>query len=73
MDSLGRQGEVWLAECLERAGWIIKARNWRRPGLELDLVVQKGDTLAFIEIKTRRRGPLHPLELLPYRKALHDT
>jgi putative endonuclease len=49
----GRAGERAAAAFLRRRGWRVLARNWRGAGGELDLVVARGDTLAFCEIKTR--------------------
>jgi len=50
----GRAGERAAAAFLRRRGWRVLARNWRGAGGELDLVVARGDTLAFCEVKTRR-------------------
>lgn len=40
---------------LRRQGYTMVARNWRAPGRrgELDLVGWDGDTLCFVEVKTR--------------------
>jgi putative endonuclease len=32
----------------------IEARNWRSPSGELDIVAQDGESLVFVEVKTRR-------------------
>lgn len=50
---LGRQGERAAAALLTRAGLRVLARNWRAGRLELDLVCRDGDTLVFVEVKTR--------------------
>jgi putative endonuclease len=35
-----------------RAGWRVRDRRWRRRGCgEIDLVLERGDELAFIEVK----------------------
>ena len=39
-------------------GMRILARNWRSGPLELDLVCREGDTLVFVEVKTRGPGSL---------------
>jgi putative endonuclease len=39
---------------LERRGFRIEARNWRRRGGELDVIAWQGDALVFVEVKTRR-------------------
>lgn len=51
----GQRGEDLVAARLEQAGYAILARNWRHPELgELDIVAQHGETLVFVEVRTRR-------------------
>jgi len=52
----GRQGEDAAETLLRQKGLKILARNWRSGPLELDLVCQDGDTLVFVEVKTRGQG-----------------
>lgn len=52
--AIGRWGEQAVAEWLERHGFRLLARNWRRREGELDIVALQGATLVFIEVKTRR-------------------
>jgi putative endonuclease len=56
--STGRSGEEAAARYLKRAGYRILERNWRHKSWELDLVCQDGDTLVFVEVKTRDAGSL---------------
>ncbi|HPR82329.1 MAG TPA: YraN family protein [Pontiellaceae bacterium] len=49
----GRRGEVQAEQFLKRAGLKIIARNVRIGADELDLIAQQGDTLIFVEVKTR--------------------
>ncbi len=37
-------------------GWRLVARNVRLAGGEIDLILQDGDTLVFVEVKARRGG-----------------
>ena len=53
---LGRKGERAAERLLRRAGLTILARNWRAAGGELDLAALEGDTLVFVEVKTRESG-----------------
>lgn len=50
---LGRRGENAAARYLVRKGYRILARNLELGKYELDIVAQKGDTIAFVEVKTR--------------------
>jgi putative endonuclease len=49
----GRRGEAQAEEFLKRAGLKMIARNVRVGYDELDLIAQQGDTLVFVEVKTR--------------------
>jgi putative endonuclease len=53
--NVGRIGEDLAHRYLRRHGCTVVARNYRPPygGVELDLVAWHGDTLAFVEVKTR--------------------
>lgn len=51
--SLGRRGENAAARYLRRHGYRILARNFRAAGAEIDLIAMEGDTLVFVEVKTR--------------------
>ncbi len=52
-DAVGRFGEDLAAAWLSDAGLTVLARNWRCPDGELDIVAVDGDTLVFVEVKTR--------------------
>jgi putative endonuclease len=52
--ALGRRGERAAEKHLRRNGYRIVARNFRAAGAEIDLVAIDGDTLVFVEVKTRR-------------------
>lgn len=66
---LGRQGEEAAARLLEARGFAVLARNWRQGRLELDIVCRDGDTLVFVEVKSRRRdGLARPDEAMTPRK-----
>ena len=51
---LGRQGEREAARFLRRRSLRIVERNYRCPVGEIDLIAVDGDTLVFVEVKTRR-------------------
>lgn len=57
---VGRWGE-WLAlKHVRGLGWEVVARNWTSRRGEVDLIAYDGDTLVFVEVKTRRQGPASP-------------
>ncbi|MBN2339422.1 MAG: YraN family protein [Acidobacteria bacterium] len=66
---LGRRGERLACRFLARAGYDILARRYRaRPG-ELDLIAFEGDTLVFVEVKTRSsRNYGEPWEYVDWEK-----
>ncbi len=67
---LGNWGEHMAAIQLEAEGYAIVARNWRCAAGEIDLVARDGETLVFVEVKTRRgRAYGAPEEALTPRKA----
>ncbi len=50
---LGKQGEDLACRELERRGYAIVARGYRTRIGELDIVARDGETLVFVEVKTR--------------------
>ncbi|MGH9569481.1 MAG: YraN family protein, partial [Candidatus Angelobacter sp.] len=60
----GRRGEEEAYFYLRKQGYIIIARNYRNPRShsELDLVGWEGETLCFIEVKTRTTRDIKPAE-----------
>lgn len=51
---IARRGEDAAAAFLERVGMVVEDRNWRSPSGEIDIIARDGDTLVFVEVKTRR-------------------
>ena len=52
--ALGRLGEDLAHRHLQKKGLVVCARNYRSPaGHEIDIVAWEGDTLVFVEVKTR--------------------
>lgn len=50
----GRAAEEQVAGHYLRAGWSLVAERWRGRGGEVDLVMQQGAELVFIEVKRAR-------------------
>lgn len=61
----GQWGEEEAYFYLRRQGYVIIARNYRSPRTrsELDLVGWDGETLCFVEVKTRTRRDFQPAEV----------
>jgi putative endonuclease len=49
----GDGAEQLVAEALERQGWVVRDRNVRCRHGELDVVAEKGEVLAFVEVRMR--------------------
>lgn len=60
----GQRGEEEAYFYLRRRGYVIIARNYRSPRTrsELDMVGWEGETLCFIEVKTRTKRDFQPAE-----------
>jgi putative endonuclease len=51
---IGNRGEELAAAFLERNGFKLIERNFRCKGGEVDIVAMDGNTVVFIEVKSRR-------------------
>ena len=52
----GLAGEQCASEYLQKRGMVLLQRRYHSPYGEIDLIMQEGDTLVFVEVKTRTRG-----------------
>jgi len=52
----GQRGEQAACDLLVSQGYEMLARNWRCRSGEIDLVMTCGDTIVFVEVRTRREG-----------------
>lgn len=68
----GDAGEAAAAEYLRGLGWTILAHDLRNRLGELDLIALDGDTIVFVEVKTRRSsthgGPVAAITLDKQRR-----
>jgi len=52
-EKLGRRGETIAAWFLRLKGWRVVAARVKTPRGEVDLIVRRGKTIAFVEVKAR--------------------
>lgn len=66
---LGARGEALAALHVADSGMEVIDRNWRSRYGELDIVAKDGDTMVFVEVKTRSGiGYGTPAEAVTYAK-----
>lgn len=53
---IGRWGEQLAQEYLVKLGYQVVACNLRTPYGEIDIIAREGNTLVFVEVKTRTTG-----------------
>jgi putative endonuclease len=67
--TLGRVGEAVAARWLRRRGWRVMAERFRSGRRDVDLIVERDGTVAFVEVKTRRDAAFgDPIEAVSWRK-----
>jgi len=65
----GQQGESYVCAKITAAGYKIIDRNIREKFAEIDIVAEDGETLCFIEVRTRTDKRLgHPAETITPKK-----
>ncbi|MBF2708971.1 YraN family protein [Flavobacterium soyangense] len=52
-NELGKLGEELAVEFLQKNGYAILETNWTFQKAEIDIIAQKENTLAIVEVKTR--------------------
>ena len=60
--AVGHRGEDLAHRSLQRKGFVIVARNYRLPSSdgEADVIAWDGDTLVFVEVKSRESADYGP-------------
>lgn len=66
----GRQAEKIVREWLIAKGYTVRDWNWRptTSKSEIDIIAQKDDTLAFVEVKARTDQDLDPADAMTPEK-----
>ena len=62
--TLGNQGEKLVADELQKQGFTILARNYRKQFGEIDLIASKKNLLIFVEVKLRSSSTIDLAELI---------
>lgn len=52
-NELGKKGEQFAIDYLIEKGYTIRDKNWRYQKAEVDIIAQKENILAVVEVKTR--------------------
>lgn len=66
---LGRRGEQSAAKFLREKGYSILKQNYRCHHGEIDIIAKEGDTIVFVEVKTRSSKAFGgPAAAVNYRK-----
>lgn len=60
----GKEGELLVAQYLQRNGYTILTQNYRKRFGEIDIIAQKNDTIAFVEVKWRHNPLIDSAELI---------
>lgn len=69
---LGQQGEDLACRFLRKQGFKILDRNVRIARCEIDIIAKEGNTIVFVEVKTRRQaGVFRPEDSVGAEKEDH--
>lgn len=61
-NNLGKSGEDWASVYLQKQGYKILQRNFRSRLGEIDVIALDGQTVVFVEVKTRFSKQFGPPE-----------
>lgn len=68
-NDLGKQGEELASRYLQQHGYTILERDWKQGQRDIDLIALDGDTIVFVEVKTRTDANYaEPEQAVDYRK-----
>jgi putative endonuclease len=67
--AFGKLGERIAERWLRRGGWVVVNRRFQNGKRDIDLVVRKDHTVAFVEVKARKGEDFGgPVEAVHWRK-----
>jgi putative endonuclease len=68
-NELGAWGEALAADYLQGKGYTIVERDWHSGHRDLDIIAMDGETVVFVEVKTRHNRVFgEPEEAVDYQK-----
>jgi putative endonuclease len=65
---LGKKGESLVVAHLEKTGYTVLATNYRSRRGEVDVIATKGEVIAFVEVKTRKKAYFPIAQVVTYPK-----
>jgi len=68
--AIGAFGEQAAVDYLASMGYAIRERNWTIRPYEIDIIAQDGNTLVFVEVKTRAT-PCRPDQIINRQKQTY--
>lgn len=69
---MGIWGEELATAYLRDKGYIILERDWHSAHRDIDIIALEGDTIVFVEVKTRRSRDFgDPLQAIDFNKRHH--
>lgn len=75
--NIGIFGENTACNYLKKHKYKILSRNYRKPYGEIDIVARKGETVVFVEVKTRKNAeyglPCEAVTLQKRRKIIQTA
>lgn len=60
-NEFGKEGEQIAVDFLIQKGYVIKNRNYRYLKSEIDIIAQKDDILAIVEVRARSNDQIIPI------------
>lgn len=64
----GAFAEQKAAEYLRSLGYVVREQNLKFRNIEIDIIAQKGNVIAFVEVKARSGNDQDPVDAVNKRK-----
>ena len=70
-NDFGTLGEDLAVDYLRKKGYVMLDRNWRSGHREIDIVARQGNTIVFVEVKSRSSANYGRPEDAVNRRKMH--